>query len=222
MKKTTAAAALFLALSSMTMAAAHAEVIYYFSKAGLVPGGTNVATNDVFATATFTDGLINNTVNLTMQVGSNLDDHAYVNDWAFNVSSGVITDVSPTPVKGIKIQYGNATTPFFGIGKDYGLIFNFPTANPGEIQGGDSLTYTITGTDLTAESFSASNSNGIFSAIHVQGFSQGGSGVFISGEPGLPPTGGVDLPEPGTVALLGLGLLGFAASRRKAGNSKIA
>jgi hypothetical protein len=222
MKKTTAAAALFLAFSSMAMSAAHADVIYYFSQAGLLPGGTNVQTNGVFASATFANGTLANTVDLTMKVESSLDSGAYVNDWAFNMFSGPeITEVVAKPANDIKVkvQYGSETKPFFSTGDIYELIFRFSSSNPGEIQRGTSLTYTITGKNgLTEDSF-ATSSNGIFSAIHVQGFSQGGSGVFISGEPGLPPA---EIPEPTTVALLGLGLLGFAAARRKAGKSRAA
>lgn len=222
MKKTTAAAALVLAFSSLAMSAAHADVIYYFSQAGLLTGGTNVQTKDIFASATFTNGTLANTVDLTMKVESSLDSGAYVNDWAFNMfSSAKITSVDPAPLNKVQVNitYGDKTKPFFGTGDIYELVFGFKPSNPGAIQAGSSLTYTISGEDgLTANSFAAS-SNGIFSAIHVQGFSQGGSGVFISGEPGLPPA---EIPEPTTVALLGLGLLGFAAARRKAGKSRAA
>ena len=221
MKKTTAAA-LFLAFSSLAMSAAHAEPItYYFTQAGLVRGGTNVQTKDIFASATFVDGAAN-IVNLTMKVESDLDSGAYVNDWAFNMFSGPeITKVDGNPLKNVNVDitYGDKTKHFFGTGNIYELVFGFKPSNPGAIQAGTSLTYTITGKNgLTANSF-ATSSNGIFSAIHVQGFSQGGSGVFISGEPGLPPN---EIPEPGTVALLGLGLLGFAAARRRAGKNRAA
>ncbi|MGR9117497.1 MAG: PEP-CTERM sorting domain-containing protein, partial [Gammaproteobacteria bacterium] len=57
--------------------------------------------------------------------------------------------------------------------------------------------------------------------IHVQGFASGGSESFVNNPPGTPPDTPPDepIPEPSSILLMGLGLLGFGASRIKSKKS---
>jgi hypothetical protein len=56
----------------------------------------------------------------------------------------------------------------------------------------------------------ALNSEDLRIGIHVQGFANGGSESFIN-DPGAP----APVPEPSTLALVGAGMIGIAALRRK-------
>ena len=71
--------------------------------------------------------------------------------------------------------------------------------------------------------FSNANVNNLFSCeTNVQNCSAGSLShvtLYSGTQVPLPPAGGT-VPEPATTALLGLGLLGFAASRRKSANSR--
>lgn len=49
----------------------------------------------------------------------------------------------------------------------------------------------------------------LWMGIHVQGFTGGGSEGFVNGDPGNP------IPEPATMLLFGIGLIGFARYSRK-------
>lgn len=233
MKKTTAVAALFLAFSSMAMSTAHANVItYYYTKAGLY-NGAPIDYAGVFAKATFSD---NNevgsatTVNLTMEVFSGLDAGGYVNDWAFNIQPaykiGTVASVmSSTQATTIDFNNKNSNKNFGGAdGGDFDLGFYFKNANPGQLAVGSTSVYKISGADsssLLADYFNARNDKGLYSAVHVQGY---GAGAFYSGTTTEPPVINppAEIPEPGTVALLGLGLLGFAAAHRKLAKSRAA
>ena len=218
MKSTTAVAALFLAMSSMTMSAAQADVIYYFTKTGFY-NGTSITDPNTFASATFKTTTTNN-VSLTMTVLPGLDSGGYVNDWAFNISSG-FTSLTRTLLSGVaanNIEFGNnIVNNFGGTGGDFDLAFHFDTSNPGQLAVNGKSVYNLSATGLTESSFSIKNNAGLFSAVKVQGY--GASSEYKSGDPTDNPVPPTSVPEPTTVALLGLGLLGFAASRRKANKS---
>jgi hypothetical protein len=208
MKKLTAVAALVFGVSSMTMSAANAEVIYYFSKAGLYNGGS-ITDPNLFATASFTN--VTGGVQLVMSVLPGLDAHAYVNDWGFKVSSGTISSVVNTdPPAATDITVYTSGNPVLKLGGDGGgvfnLVFNFNPQNPGQIEISEASTYLISGTGLTESSFA--NNLAVSSAVHVQGY---GDSSFYKGvtQPPVVNPGGEKVPEPGTTAILGLGLLGM-------------
>lgn len=227
MKKTTVAAALLLVLSSVAMTAARADVIFYFSNSG-VYNGPALEDKNYFATATFVDGKGQDkgTVTLTMSAISGLDAGAYVNDWAFNIgnfgSGTTITNVGY--VSGIKADSINTTgvNNFGGDKGDFDLGFSFSTKSPGQLQDGNNSVYKLTGSKLTENSFAVANEFGFYNAVHVQGRADKVDSAFFQGSTTKPVDSGSGnaIPEPATVALFGLGLLGFAASRRKSANNK--
>lgn len=214
MNKHTALTAFLLAMSSMTMSAANADVIFYFGKTGFY-NGTVINDPNTFASATFKNISANN-VSLTMKVLPGLDAGGYVNDWAFNINPS-ITSLTRSFLSGTRadsIEFGSNTVNNFGgaNGGDFDLAFHFNTRNPGQLAVNGTSVYNLSGAGLTESSFSFVNDKGLYSAVKVQGY--GNSSEYKSGSPTDNPVPPSSIPEPTTVALLGLGLLGFAASRR--------
>ena len=175
--------------------------------------------NTVFATAIFDDHGGSGSVTLTMSVLNNLTGGAYVNDWYFNVSSAPLTSVTFVPGGTAASSVSFTTVDGYkadGTGGNFDLRFQFPTNNPGELAQGHTSVYNLVGAGITANSFNAFSAGAgpggpYLSALHVQGY---GNSVWIGGDPGG-GGGGSQIPEPATLALIGLGLFGLAATRRR-------
>lgn len=193
-----------------------------FTKAGAFSGTSPTLPsdpNEVFARAIFNDNNGTGSVTLTMTVLTNLSSGAYVNDWYFNVGSAPLTNISFTSgVAAQTIENGSNAFKADGTGGNFDFAFHFDTSNPGQLGQGFSSVYTLTDPGITANSFNSisisspinAGNGGYISAIHVQGY---GNSVWIAGEEGgRPPE---QVPEPATLALIGLGLFGIAAARRR-------
>lgn len=109
---------------------------------------------------------------------------------------------------------------FNNAGYDFAIDFGFPTANnpnanPNRFVNGEFATWTITGVTVDDFLTPASGNNGELAMVHLQGFANGGSLKYTGDlDDGTGPGGG-ELPEPGTLALVALGLLAAGWRYRK-------
>lgn len=189
---------------------------------GVAPASPGSGT--VFATAVFDDHGGSGSVTLTMNVLSNLlPASAYVNDWFFNVGSAPLSAINfANGVAALTVDNGSNAFKADGTGGNFDFAFHFTTSNPGELGQGHTSAYTLIGSGITANSFNSvsvssplnAGNGGYVSALHLQGYTVNGTSqsVWVAGQPGGRT---IEVPEPATLALIGFGLFGIAATRRR-------
>lgn len=200
-----------------------APVTYQMNKVfdGITPSGTGP-----WGTATFTDQATN-TVDLKMQL--NLQNSSeFISDWAFNYNGtsalGFVWDSSSTgPVFVTPVSYNPDKVHPAGAGiLRFDFNFEYDTANSSDrFAGNEWVQVTITGTGIVAADFDVfavtnQNVNTLYhTGMHVQGIgtAKGSGSGFIVDSP-------VSTPEPGSLLLLGFGLIGLGAIARKRINGK--
>lgn len=195
-----------------------------FSDAGFYNGVLTPTTpsSTVWATALFEDTGVAGHVKLTMAVSQALaSSTSYVSQWNFNVlNMPTITVTNIDAPAANTVTYASNCCQVNGPSGHFDLRFEFNTSNPGNLaQGADSI-YELVGTNLTAASFnqltpleSNGRQGGLLASVKVQG---AGNSYDVKGaldDGVIDPEG--EVPEPGTLALIGLGLLGASLTRRR-------
>lgn len=140
-------------------------------------------------------------------VGENIASGAFINELFMDGPAGTFTDNS-TDTTAVGTYALNSYNGGGGDGNIYDWFINFPQPNNSDrLTVGESALWSIETTSADAWSVNK---------IHINAFDENGDSIKINGcIEGDNGCGSVTVPEPGTLALLGLGLAGLGISRRR-------
>ena len=215
MKKILTAAIVLFGIVALTLPAYAAPITFNYSSE--FSGGTAPAGTSPWITATF-ESISATQVKLTFS-GANLVGSEKVGEWDFNFNpTKTLANLAIAYVSGTAANSVSKGVNAYKADGDgyYDIEFSFPTS--GDTFGaGDLAVYTLTlAAGLVPEDFKflsdpSGGAGPFYSAAHVQSIGTAGGSGWVSGDPST----GVLVPEPVTMILLGLGLLGVGIAVRK-------
>lgn len=199
----------FMAVSGLLSAAYAANAASYTFNfdvlvTGSLPGGTNIASLTIADSGA-------NQVLVTLNHNATSSANQFITQLWFNLDPFLVptqTNVSPAA----KFN-GGIVASLNGVGSagvNFDLEQAFETSNSGggvnRLKPGEAISFNLSGSGLDAGDFlskSTGNRNDLYAMIHVQGIAGG-----LSGKLGA-------VPEPATMAVLGLGIVPLLRRRRK-------